>query len=143
MGNFDDILSLMNYNLTNGLESKKSGIARKSSFPLIQDSIISFASDLNLTEEQISALESNVVTSPMVFDNPSMYSGLNSDIYTKINGMKENKNNNIEPNIEIFEEQEALFSSPYSIPTPVEEDLMGAIDVYDEDDIIIGPVKTR
>ena len=46
-------------------------------------------------------------------------------------------------NIEIFEEQEALFSSPYSIPTPVEEDLMGAIDVYDEDDIIIGPVKTR
>lgn len=143
MGNFDDILSLMNYNLTNGLESKKSGIARKSSFPLIQDAIISFASDLNLTEEQISALESNVVTSPMVFDNPSMYSGLNSDIYTKINGMKENKNNNIEPNIEIFEEQEALFSSPYSIPTPVEEDLMGAIDVYDEDDIIIGPVKTR
>ena len=143
MGNFDDILSLMNYNLTNGLESKKSGIARKSSFPLIQDAIISFASDLNLTKEQISALESNVVTSPMVFDNPSMYSGLNSDIYTKINGMKENKNNNIEPNIEIFEEQEALFSSPYSIPTPVEEDLMGAIDVYDEDDIIIGPVKTR
>ena len=143
MGNFDDILSLMNYNLTNGLESKKSGIARKSSFPLIQDSIISFASDLNLTEEQISALESNVVTSPMVFDNPSMYSSLNSDIYTKINSMKENKNNNIEPNIEIFEEQEALFSSPYSNPTPVEEDLMGAIDVYDEDDIIIGPVKTR
>ena len=129
MGNFDDILNLMNYNLTNGLESKKSGIARKSSFPLIQDAIISFASDLNLTEEQISALESNVVTSPMVFDNPS--------------GMK---NKGIEPNIEIFEEQEELFASPYSIPTPVEEDLIGAIDVYDEDDIIIepvGPVKTR
>lgn len=143
MGNFDDILNLMNYNLTNGLESKKSGIARKSSFPLIQDAIISFASDLNLTEEQISALESNVVTSPMVFDNPSMYSSLNSDIYTKINGMK---NKGIEPNIEIFEEQEELFASPYSIPTPVEEDLIGAIDVYDEDDIIIepvGPVKTR
>ena len=112
---FNSIIEKMNFSYRLNEETIGKGIVKPSLFPAIQGDIVEFCCSKNINVSTLEMLQSNLICSEHVFNDPRRYEGLNDSMkkYTSMLATKIASLKNQQTVVEKVPEFEEIYDEDY------------------------------